>query len=570
MTRFAIKLALFAMALPALAGCGRETGRDASPGAEAAAEPASAIVIFTGGPIYTGLDGAEPAEAVAVAHGEILAVGSRALVEEAADGRAKVVDLKGAALYPGFTDAHAHLLGIGMRELELNLEGVGSVAELVAIVEANVRRTAGNGLIFGRGWIETGWPEGRMPNRDDLDRVSADNPVILVRADGHALVANSAALEAAGVGDRTPDPAGGKIERDETGRATGILIDNAMDAMRDLIGEPDDAKKREAYAKASAVYAAYGWTGLHNMSVDPADVAMIEKLSGDGALAIRVYNSIDSSGLAALAAEGPRISANGKIITRSIKLYMDGALGSRGAALTEPYRDRPDTRGLLLMDKEAAMPMLNLAIESGVQVNTHAIGDRGNKLLLDWCAEAFAAHPDKTDLRWRDEHAQILHTEDIPRFAELGVIPSMQPSHAIGDLFFAPDRLGPDRLAGAYAWRALIDAGSIIAGGSDAPVERGDPRIEFYAAVARKGLNGYSDQNWKPEQAVTRAEALKMFTIWPAYASFQEHDIGTIEPGKRADFTVFSKDIMTIPEEEILTVEPVMTVVGGEIVFRAD
>ena len=568
MPRFAVKFALFIMALPAFAACSREDSQGASSHDAPGAQPA--IVIFTGGPIYTGLDFDEPAEAVAVADGEILAVGTRALVEDAAGGAAGIVDLKGAALYPGFTDAHAHLLGIGMRELELNLEGAGSVAELVSVVEANVQGKAENEIVFGRGWIETGWPEGRMPNRDDLDPVSRNNPVILVRADGHALVANSAALEAAGVGDETADPDGGKIERDENGRATGILIDNAMGAVRALIGEPDEAKKREAYAKASDVYAAYGWTGLHNMSVDPADVAMIESLSGDGALDIRVYNSVDLSGLDALAADGPRMSANGKIITRSIKLYMDGALGSRGAALTEPYHDRPDTSGLLLMNKEEAMPVLNQAIEAGVQVNTHAIGDRGNQLLLDWYEEAFAAHPDKQDLRWRDEHTQILHTDDIARFAELGVIPSMQPSHAIGDLFFAPDRLGPDRLVGAYAWRALIDAGSIIAGGSDAPVERGDPRIEFYAAVARKGLNGYSDENWKPEQAVTRAEALKMFTIWPAYASFQENDLGTIEPGKRADFTVFSRDIMTIPEEEILTVEPVMTVVAGEIVFRAD
>ncbi|PQA87068.1 amidohydrolase [Hyphococcus luteus] len=563
MPRFAAKYALFALALPALAACG---GRDA-PSAGAAPEEAAKVVIFTGGPIYTGVEGAPTAEAVAVAGSEIVAVGDRALVEDAAGDAVELVELDGAALYPGFTDAHAHLLGIGMRELTLNLEEVGSIAELVSIIEANVQHAGEGETVYGRGWIETGWPEGRMPTRDDLDPVSPDNPVLLTRADGHALVANSAALGAAGIDGETPDPDGGKIERDETGRATGILIDKAQGLVRGLLGETSEAKKREGYAKASAVYTSYGWTGVHAMSVDPANVDMMEALSDEGVLKLRSYNAIDREGLPALIESGPRINENGHVVTRAIKLYMDGALGSRGAALMEPYSDRPDTSGLLLMQKDEAMPILNDALEAGVQVCTHAIGDRGNKLMLDWYEEAFAAHPDKTDMRWRDEHTQILRTEDIPRFAELGVIPSMEPSHAIGDLYFAVDRLGPDRLDGAYAWRALIDAGSIIAGGSDAPVERGDPRIEFYAAVARRGIDGYQDENWRPDQAVTREEALKMFTIWPAYAAFQEDMLGTIEPGKKADFTVFSKDIMTIPEKEILTVEPVMTVVDGEIVF---
>ncbi|MEZ5894144.1 MAG: amidohydrolase [Parvularculaceae bacterium] len=546
-------------ALFALFGCARTAETP---------EPASRVTIFTGGPIYTGLDSAPTAEAVAIADGVIVAVGSRGLVEAGAGDDPAIVDLNGAALYPGFTDAHAHLLGVGMRELTLNLEGTPSVAALVDTVAQTVPQTEEGGVLFGRGWIETGWPEGRMPTRDDLDPVSAGRKVILERADGHALVANSAALDAAGISDATLDPTGGRIERDASGRATGILIDYAMALVEPLIADPDEAKKREAYAKASEVYAAYGWTGMHSMSADPDDIDLTEKLSDEGALNIRVYNSIDKNGVDVLAATGPRENKNHRVVTRSIKLYMDGALGSRGAALLAPYSDRPDTSGLLLMTHEEAVAFFDKAIAAGLQVNTHAIGDRGNRLLLDWYEEAFAAHPDKKDLRWRDEHTQILAPADIPRFAELGVIPSMQPSHAIGDLYFAPDRLGPDRLDGAYAWRALIDAGSIIAGGSDAPVERGDPRIEFYAAVARRGLDGYQDENWRPDQKVTRAEALKMFTIWPAYAAFQENDLGTIEPGKKADFTVFSKDIMTIPEVEILTVEPVMTVVDGEVIYK--
>lgn len=528
------------------------------------------VRIFTGGTIYTGVADAPTAEAVAVADGTILAVGTRGLVVAAAGESPEIVDLGGAFLYPGFTDAHAHLLGIGMRELTLNLEGTPSIAALVETIRTQARTVAEGDILYGRGWIETGWPEGRMPGRDDLDPASAGRLVILIRADGHALVANSAALDAAGVSDVTPDPDGGRIERDADGRATGVLVDNAMGLVTRLIDTPDDARKRDAYARASEVYAAYGWTGLHNMSVDPADLGMIEALADDDVLKLRVYNSVDKEGLGALAATGPRRNADGRVITRAVKLYMDGALGSRGAALLAPYQDRPDTTGLLLMNHDEAKGYFDTAIAAGLQVNTHAIGDRGNRLLLDWYEEAFARHPDKTGLRWRDEHTQILDVADIPRYAALGVIASMQPSHAIGDLYFAPDRLGPDRLAGAYAWRTLIDSGAIIAGGTDAPVERGDPRIEFYAAVARRSLDGFSDDNWRRDQRVTREEALKMFTLWPAYASFQEDALGTIEPGKRADFTVFSDDIMTIPEDDILSVDPMMTVVDGDIVFRAN
>ncbi|WDI30220.1 amidohydrolase [Hyphococcus flavus] len=532
--------------------------------------PVENVTVYTGGPIYTGVDEAPRAEAVAVSGGVILAVGTRDLVIEGAGDNPDIIDLNGAALYPGFTDAHAHFFGIGMRELTLNLEGVGSVEELVSIVAANVQHTGESETIVGRGWIETGWPEGRMPTRDDLDPVSPDNPVLLSRADGHALVANSAALDASGIDDATPDPEGGKIERDENGRATGILIDNAMSLVGGLVSAPTEETKRNAFEKASDVYAAYGWTGLHNMSVDPANVPVMEEMSDENLINVRIYNSIDQSGLDAIISNGPSTSDNGHVITNAMKLYVDGALGSRGAALSEPYSDRPDTSGLLLMNEQEATALLDKAIAAGVQVNTHAIGDRGNKLVLDWYEDVFARHPDKDDMRWRIEHAQIVHVEDIPRFAELGVIPSMQPSHAIGDLFFAPDRLGPDRLDGAYAWRSLIDAGAVIAAGSDAPVERGDPLIEFYAAVARRGLDGTQTEDWRPSQAVSREEALKMFTLWPAYASFQENELGAIEPGKRADFTVFSKDIMTVPEDEILSAKPVMTVVDGEIVFKAE
>lgn len=555
-----------ALSLLLVAACGE---REQTAPATRADDGDRPITVYAGGTIYTGGEAQTTVEAVAVSKGEILATGARDIVEEAAGPGARFVDLQGAYLYPGFTDAHAHLLGIGMRELILNLEGASSIADLVERVETALQNTNENAALYGRGWIETGWPEGRMPTRDDLDPVSEGRPVILERADGHAVIVNSAALDAAGVDQETPDPEGGRIERNDEGRATGLLIDNAAGLVAPLIAAPSEAMKREAYAKASEVYAAYGWTGVHNMSVDPADLDLIERLSDAGEIKIRVYNSIDKSGLAALAENGPRGSENGRVATRAVKLYVDGALGSRGAALAEPYADAPETSGLLLMREDEALRLYETAIANGVQIATHAIGDRGNALVLDWYAQTFANHPGRDDFRWRVEHAQILNPDDIDRFAKLGVIASMQPSHAIGDLFFAPDRLGTERLDGAYAWRSILDAGGIIAGGSDAPVERGDPRIEFYAAVARMGLDGYSDENWRPGEKVSRKAALAMFTAAPAYAAFAEDALGTIEPGKRADFTVFGQDIMAIAPDAILTVRPLMTVVDGEVIFAA-
>ncbi|MFN3959604.1 MAG: amidohydrolase [Parvularculaceae bacterium] len=552
--------ALLLAAIALITACSRDSD---------APEPADRV--FRGGPIYAGQPGSAPTEAVAVRNGRVVKAGAAADVAALIGPGTDVVELGGAALYPGFVDAHAHLLGIGLREMTLNLEGVGSVSELVEIAAAAAQETPEGETIYGRGWIETGWPEGRFPNRADLDEASTVHPIILERADGHAVVANSLALEKAGVSRATIDPAGGRIERDSAGEPTGMLIDNAANLVTALVGAPSEAQKREAYRTGAGVYAAYGWTGLHNMSVDPADVALIEKEAA-GAVAIRVYNALDRAGYP-LVAGGPREAAEGRIITRAIKLYADGALGSRGAALKAPYSDAPETSGLLLMSEADALPFLKQALKDGVQIATHAIGDRGNTLVLDWYEKAFADVPPEArkiaDPRWRVEHAQILDTDDIARFKRLGVVASMQPSHAIGDLYFAPARLGDERLDGAYAWRSLLDAGAKIAGGSDAPVERGDPLIEFYAAVARKDLEGASGANWRPNEKITRSEALALFTVAPAYASFQEQDLGTIEPGKKADFTVFSKDIMTVPEAEILTAKPVMTVVDGEIVWRA-
>jgi predicted amidohydrolase YtcJ len=527
----------------------------------ASAKPADLVI--WGGPIYTGAK-AGKVEAVAVSAGRITYVGTRAGAQAQVGPATQTVDLKGAALFPGFTDSHAHLRGIGERELTLNLEGSKSAAEAAGRVKAYLATRPGTGPVFGRGWIETGWPEGRFLQRGDIDPVSGDRPVLLGRADGHAVVANSAALRAAGITETTAAPAGGAILKGPDGQPTGMLVDNAMRLVAGLIGPPTEADRRAAFDAAFRVEAAYGWTGVHSMSVDWNDVVLLEALDKEGKAPLRVYNAVEGDQAGPLFAGGPRQTPDGRITTRTIKLYEDGALGSRGAALFEPYSDSPGATGLVRTPPEVMRAAMRKAKASGIQVATHAIGDRGNASVLDLYAEQGPA-----GLRWRIEHSQILRPADIPRFAKLGIIASMQPSHAIGDLHFAPARLGEDRLAGAYAWQSLLKAGAVVVGGSDAPVERGDPLIEFYAAVARKDLQGFSAPDWRPEETLSREQALKLFTSSAAWARFAEQDLGTIEVGKRADLSGFSVDLMTVPVAAIPKAHAVLTVVDGKVVYRA-
>lgn len=533
-----------------------------------------ADMVIWGGPIHTADDARPTAEAVAVDDGRIVYVGDLAGARGRIGADTAIVNLRGAALFPGFTDGHAHLRGIGEREMTLNLEGAASLAEAMDRLSQWAAANPEARMIWGRGWIETHWPEARFPTRQDLDAAAPGRAAALVRADGHALVASSAALELAGV-TATVEPAfGGEIVKDEAGRPTGMLIDAAMGLLDGLRPASDPAAAARAYREGFSVYARYGWTGIHNMSVPPADVAVIEQLAAAGEAPLRVYNAVEPEGAAELFAGGPRSSPDGRVITRAIKLYADGALGSRGAALFAPYADAPHTSGLMQMTQERAAPIYEAALRHGIQIATHAIGDRGNAEVLDWYAAAFAAVPEAeralAQPRWRIEHAQILRPSDFERFHDIPVIASMQPSHAIGDLHFAPDRLGDDRLDGAYAWRSLMDAGVRVVGGTDAPVERGDPLIEFYAAVARADLEGFQGPNWRPDQAVDHQAALRMFTLEPAWASFREDELGSIEVGKRADFTVFDIDLMTVPAEQIPHGRALMTVIDGEVQFRAD
>ena len=538
-----------------------------------AAPAAAQNMLISGGTIYTGVDAAPTAEAVLVREGRIAWVGALSDLPADTPADTPVIDLKGATLFPGFTDGHAHLDGIGWRELTLNLEGSTSVVEAMARLSAWAASHP-DGPIVGRGWIETHWPEARFLTSADLDAAAPGRVVLLERADGHAVTVSSAGMAAAGIDASTAAPSGGQILKDAQGRPTGLLVDAAMTLAMGLMPVVNADSTRAAYREGFRVEAAYGWTGVHFMSAPWRDVPLLEAMAQAGEAPIRVYNSVTPDGASELFQSGPRSAGDGRIITRAVKLYVDGALGSRGAALFAPYSDAPESSGLMQVDADQIIPVYEGALRAGIQVATHAIGDRGNASVAGWYEQALrtipaADRPNGEDVRWRIEHAQIVRPADYHFFRDLPIIASMQPSHAIGDLHFAPARLGDGRLDGAYAWRSLTDLGVIVVGGSDAPVERGDPLIEFYAAVGRRDLNGFQGPDWRPNEAVDRATALKMFTLWPAYASFRETELGTIEVGKRADFTAFDIDLMTVPVADIPHGHAVYTIVDGVVVYRA-
>jgi predicted amidohydrolase YtcJ len=547
---------------------------------------AAADLVLLNGNIYTVNEKMPHAEAVAIKGDRIVFVGTNAAAKPFQGPNTRVVDLHGATVVPGMTDAHYHFLGVGQREMNLNLEGLTTLEDFLAKVKERVDKAKPGEWITGRGWIETFWKNQAFPTRWDLDKISPNNPVILGRSDGHGAVANSLALKAGGVTKETKDPFGGQILRDkQTGEPTGMLLDNAQALVRRQVPPSAEGNDEQAAILADKRSIGLGWTQVQDPGGSFRDVDLYKKLYGEGKLKIRIYKAVYGPGPEAdrLLREGPTIEAFGnRLNVRAIKVVSDGALGSRGAALLAPYSDVPEVKqpdgsmkpnvGFLRVKDEDLFPMLKSALEKGIQVETHAIGDYANRFTLDEYEKALKAVPKAqrkiAEPRWRDEHSQIVNPADIPRFAKLGIIPSMQPSHAIGDFHFAPGRLGKDRLNGAYAWNTFIKSGVVVPGGSDAPVERGEPMIEFYAAVARKDVKGYSDENWHPEEKVSRENALKMFTVWPAYVAFEEGLRGSIETGKLADLTVLSADIMKIPEMEILKTHCLMTIIGGEVVYQ--
>lgn len=521
--------------------------------------------------IYTANPKNPTAEALAIKNGKFVFIGTNTEAQNFNCGESKLLDLEGSFVYPGFIDAHAHLKGIGYRELNLNLQGADSLKSMLTQVTIHANKLPIGDWVIGRGWIEKKWPEARFPTLEELDAISSDKPIALERADGHAIIVNSLALKLAGIDRDTSDPIGGKIDKDINGEPNGVLIDKASLLVEKII--PKRSRQDEKNALKEGLYrtASMGWTQLHDAGSPLSDYELLEEIKEEENLPIRIQFYVSDGDEAIQFIEtGPYLDPQHMLTARGVKLYADGAIGSRGAAFFKKYDDY-ETKGFLIFQKEETMPKLIKALVNGIQIQTHAIGDLANSVTLDWYAEAFSSVSEANRMiiepRWRIEHSQNILPIDQQRFADLKVIASMQPSHAIGDLHFAHKRLGVDRLDNAYTWRSLIDLGVVIAGGSDAPVEIGDPRIEFKAAIGRKDLDGYYQDYWNLDESVSREEALYMFTKWAAYSVFEEDMKGTIEVGKLADLTIFSKDLMVIPEEEIMSSQILMTIVDGRVVY---
>ena len=545
----------------------------------AAASPAGAQqpradLVVTNARVYTA-DPARPVvDAIAVRGGRVAFVGDSRGALALGGPSTRVVDLGGRTVIPGMVDAHGHVAGLGLALSIVDLTGAASYDEVVARVAAKAASAAPGQWITGRGWDQNRWGDTRFPTHEKLSTVVPNNPVYLERVDGHAGLANRRAMEAASVGAFTKDPAGGHVERLADGTPTGVFVDNAQELVGRVVPGPSrDALKRQVQA-AIAEAQRWGLTGVHDAGAGPDVLDIYEELGRAGQLNFRMYAMISGgSDNAALLdrwlARGPQSALyGGTLWIRSIKLYADGALGSRGAALLDPYSDDPKNNGLLVSPPEFILGVATRALKAGFQVNTHAIGDRGNRVVLDAYESALKAVP-VADHRFRVEHAQILNFADVPRFAKLGVIPSMQASHQTSDMYWAGRRLGVERLPGAYAWRALIDAGVIVPNGSDFPVEQVNPLLSFHAAVSRQDADNWPAGGWYPEQRMTREEALLSMTLWPAYAAFQERDLGSLTAGKYADFVVLDQDIMRVSADLILRTRVLSTWVGGRAVYEA-
>ena len=553
--------------------------------------PRPVDVLFVNGVIYT-MDAENTiADAMAVRGGRIAAAGSRRQLEEHFRPRT-IVDLQGKTVFPGFIDAHAHLMSLGIARITVDLVGSTSEAEAVERVRSRVSQIQPETWVRGRGWDQNDWPGRRFPHRSALDRVSPGNPVYLTRIDGHAAWVNTLALDAAGITAETPDPPGGKIIRDASGEPTGILIDNAMSLARDVLPPPTSAEQVQALSLAIEECLSYGITGIHDMGVDISEIDLYKEFIDRNMLGIRVYAAVGGTGETwdSFLESGPLMNyGNHHLTVRALKLYVDGALGSFGAALIEPYSDDPENRGLTIVAQEDLQNAVDEALQHGFQVCTHAIGDRGNNIALNVYEQGLSKFP-RPDHRLRVEHAQVLASNDIPRFRHLDVVPSMQPTHCTSDMYWSESRLGPDRVRGAYAWRSLRETGVVIPGGSDFPVEHPNPLPGIYAAVTRQDVAGYPrdagdvrqffqvskagiknesdfEGGWYAGQSLTRLEAIQSFTTWAAWSAFEEDLKGSLETGKLADFVVLSADIMTIPPQEILRTEVERTFVGGEELF---
>lgn len=522
------------------------------------------------GRIYPAATTTEPVAALAWdAQGRVLATGSaervRALLEERGNGVRELV--QEGAVVPGLIDAHGHLMGLGESLMQADLVGTLGLEQILERLREKAKDLPDGAWLLGRGWDQNDWADAEFPSAADLDREFPERPVWLERVDGHAGWANSAALRGAGIGRDTPDPEGGRILRDANGMPTGVLIDNAMSLVGPKLPAPDRAWQRRALRAALDAAVAAGLTGVHDAGVSRESLALYRELADDELLPLRVYAMADgaSGALDDLCRDGRYRHPGGRLEMRAVKLYADGALGSRGAALLADYADEPGNRGLLVEASERLAAIIRRAAGCGVQPAVHAIGDRANRAVLD--AYASLAPEQRKALRPRVEHAQVVDPDDIPRFAELGVIASMQPTHATSDMPWAEKRIGASRLRGAYAWRRFLDSGAALALGSDFPVERVDPLLGLYAAVSRQDADGKPPGGWLADQRMTLAEAIDGFTRGAAFAGHAEGEVGTLEAGKRADFVVLATDPFKLRGRGLLALKVQSTWVDGERVW---
>ncbi|MFP5386865.1 MAG: amidohydrolase [Bacteriovoracia bacterium] len=503
-------------------------------------------------------------ESMAIAGGKIIAIGKSAEILNGYKS-SRIIDLKKRHVLPGLIDSHGHIHSLAQKNSKASLDGSKSIGEVIQRLKDFAPRSHSKWLL-GRGWDQNLWPGQKFPTKEDLDAAFPDTPVYLTRVDGHASWVNSRALALAGVDRNTKNPEGGIVVKDESGEPTGVLIDRASNLIRPFLPRPSHDDIKANLKLAMKELSSLGITSIHDAGLDADNFERLEELKSEGELKVRVYGMFSGTGQSfkPFCRKGPVVDP--MLSLRSVKLFMDGALGSRGAALLHDYSDQPGHQGLLLKTPTEINEAVLTAYKCGFQVGVHAIGDRGNRLVLDAIENAIK-ETKRHDLRPRIEHAQVLHPSDIKRFKSSGVIASMQPVHATSDMLWAEQRLGPVRILGAYAWRSLLDLGVVLASGSDFPIERANPFEGIYAAVTRKDKSGSPRAGWYPSQKITREEALMSFTRGGAFASFMENEIGSLGPGKYADFIVVDRDIFSVPESEIISTKVLETYLNGKKVY---
>ncbi|BBM03000.1 amidohydrolase [Microbulbifer sp. GL-2] len=504
--------------------------------------------------------------AMAFDQGKVLVTGSNSELEKQYPD-ANMIDARGKTLLPGLIDAHGHMLGLGQLNTMLDLRDQ-PLEDALKSIKHHAKNLEPGEWLLGRGWNQVTWPGKQFPTSAQLDALEIDHPIWLRRVDGHAGWANSKALQLAGIDKTTQSPEGGEILRDTKGKPTGILIDNAMGLLQKTIPAPTLAQEKKSLQNAFAKALSLGLTSVHDAGINEKTLQAYRELAKEGAIPLRVYPmlSVDSHNYTKLLKSGHIGSPEERLYMRSIKLSADGALGSRGAALIEPYHDRPAEKGLLLYPEDKMLSLLKLATDNDFQVNVHAIGDRANHTVLNHL-EILNKEKSQKQHRHRIEHAQVIEVKDIPRFTQLNLIASMQPTHATSDKNMAGDRLGEKRLIGAYAWQTLLDQGTPIAAGSDFPVEPANPMFGLHAAVTRRDRQGNPRKGWRIEEVMTPEQALRAFTLDAAYASHQEKVMGNLEPGKFADFILLDRDIFEIDPQEVWQVQVLETWVEGERVY---